>query len=115
MGIQYRSIVEELDDLYFSIYGAIDNIEELNSNRDLNGAQRQAIIIVRGIDRIRTLLETHPNRIILERQIGQDLKNYEAQATEAIFSCESRGEGEIESPESRAFWLDLYEHTTVPY
>lgn len=116
MDFGYVTPEEELDDLYVSLHNAIDNLEDLEGKSLLEEAQNQAIIIVRGVDRIQELLNSHPNRRTLERQIGGDLAAYRAQAGKSIFSCKSRDyDVQEETPESIAFWQSLYEHTTVPY
>ncbi len=113
---QYDSPEEELDDLYFSLHSAIPHLEDLNFQRELKNAQKQATIIVRGIDRIQKLLKTHPNGKTLEMQIGEELRSSSLQASKALFSCEGRDyDYEQETPESIAFWESWYEeaHTIM--
>ncbi|MEK6852850.1 MAG: hypothetical protein AABX59_03135 [Nanoarchaeota archaeon] len=112
-----QEVEEELTSLYLDLGLALSNAEDLFSQREYESVVRQANMIIEGISRIEGLLRNHPYRPLLEMQIGAELKEYKESAhiikergrVRSTSSSPPRINGEPESPESKEFWLDIYE------
>lgn len=115
MVFQYDSLEKEVTNTYLDLIDLEETARDFFIKKDYSSAITQANLLLEGLGRIEKLLTRHPNRPVLEMQIGEQLREYRRSARNLKRASGSltdtsphRTEEQPESIESRAFWEQTY-------